>query len=211
MLAVHSYRPEVFTSLPQLHHASERFASLDGDETVEKEFKDLFRRHGMEHTFGLTMLHRHFDMAPNERLVEYGATSTPWELESDKNTIKPHCWVLGQDGVSPYEFRYDPQNNATELEIDFNSPKIQAFAHEFIQLVDKIGGTGLFGICAHPGARQFTNRLEFTEGRANITIPMEEVPEDMKRNMTSAAWYFHNDQLERCSCSTDSSGRHCHS
>lgn len=174
MLAVQTYRSETYSALPELHDAVGRFERINGLKAVQKSFKDLFLKHGMENKLGLTLAHRHFDMANNERLVEYGTTSTPWEMNKDSDSVKPHCWILGADGVTPYEFRYDPTGKEEELNIDFSDPKIQAFAREFVELVDRIGGTGLFGLCTHPG-EGFEGRLEFTEGRANINIPLSEV------------------------------------
>ncbi|TLS28629.1 hypothetical protein PpBr36_00617 [Pyricularia pennisetigena] len=208
MLAVQTYRPEVYSALPDLCDAASKFKALNGAAAVEKSFKDLFRRHGMEKKFGLTMAHRHFDMAKNERLVEYGTTSTPWVMDNDSDSVKPHCWVLGADGVTPYEFRYDPSGKEEELKIDFNDAKIQAFAREFVDLVDSIGGTGLFGLCTHPGG-DFEGRLEITQGRANINIPLSEVPEFMKPNVTDAAWFFHKDEGPcGCFCYTTDDGKH---
>ncbi|KAL5923418.1 hypothetical protein ACKVV7_001515 [Pyricularia oryzae] len=107
MFAVRTYRPEVYSAVPDLHVAAGKFKALNGAAAVEKGFKDLFRRHGMERKFGLTMVHRHFNMASNERLVEYGSTSTQWEMNKDSDVVKPHCWILGGLMALP------PTNSAT--------------------------------------------------------------------------------------------------
>lgn len=42
----------------------------DSDAAVLREVGDLLRKHGVSERFGVCLLHRHFDVAPGERLVE---------------------------------------------------------------------------------------------------------------------------------------------
>lgn len=67
MSTVSSYSPDNFNSLPNFNHAQE---NLD----VLRDKLDIFGRalhkHGFSDDVGLALLHRHFDLAPDEILVE---------------------------------------------------------------------------------------------------------------------------------------------
>ena len=67
------------------------------------EFRELFTKHETDRVFGLVLNHRHFDMGPNERLVEYRGTSVPWNTMLDKT--RPSNWLLSaDDGCSHTSF-----------------------------------------------------------------------------------------------------------
>lgn len=78
IMEVSEYSVEHFQGLPTLEAARAKFIALRGDELVRTVFRDFFLEHGMEYKFGLSMLHRHFNLSPGEMLVDYGGTSVPW-------------------------------------------------------------------------------------------------------------------------------------
>lgn len=53
-------------------------------------------RRGVENLFGIGLLHRHYDLAPNEKIVELGAVSSPRIIGDDEEipggTVLPHAW-----------------------------------------------------------------------------------------------------------------------
>ncbi|KAH8878716.1 hypothetical protein GQ53DRAFT_81783, partial [Thozetella sp. PMI_491] len=107
-----AYEPEAFNRLPLLTDAVKRFDALDGDAFVATAVRELFVRHEVDRTFGLALLHRHFELQPGERLVDYGGTSVPWHLGKISKDIRPCNWALGDDVIRPYEFRYSPGPDA---------------------------------------------------------------------------------------------------
>jgi hypothetical protein len=61
--------------------------------------KDFFVNAGMDRTFGLSMVHRHFDLMPDQKLVEYNGTSTPWTAGiSGMREPRPSIWAFDEDG-----------------------------------------------------------------------------------------------------------------
>ncbi|KAI9769972.1 MAG: hypothetical protein M1840_003683 [Geoglossum simile] len=98
-----------FNKLPSISDAVAKFDAIDGDSLVSTSFRELFLRYNMDRTFGLILLHRHFELDQNERLVSYGDTSVPWRLSKISKNITPSNWLLSGDGAfRPYEFRYTP-------------------------------------------------------------------------------------------------------
>lgn len=109
--SVASYRPDAYNSLPTLHAASSQFKDLDGQSTVSGPIRDLFLNHGVHERFGVVLLHKHLDMAPTERLVEYGHTASPWTVgdatsptvNKYEGAIVPRSFRLMGGNFVPYE------------------------------------------------------------------------------------------------------------
>jgi hypothetical protein len=128
----------------------------------------------MDRTFGLILLHRHFDLDANERLVDYGGTSVPWRLSKTSGNIRASCWLLSVDGaIRPYEFCYASSRDEV-TEPDLANMDQQAFFSAFKKLLGKYNAEDLWGLCRYPGD-DFPGRVEVTEGRANINLKPEDV------------------------------------
>jgi hypothetical protein len=167
------YDPQAFHALPHIGSAAARFRNSDGDTLVSSTFQDLFIRHKMDRVFGLSLLHRHFPLSGDERLVEYHGTSVPWKVDDFTRYIKPASWLLTTDGaVSPYEFYYSLAEDGPKL--DVKDPDQQAFLEEFAQVLSEKRIHGLFGLCRYPGD-DFKGRVEITQGRSNINLKFEDV------------------------------------
>ncbi|KAF5712166.1 phosphotransferase enzyme family domain-containing protein [Fusarium mundagurra] len=161
--------------------APERFRSSNGNDLVD-EFGTLFKQHKAEHAFGLILNHRHFDMNPDERLVEYRGTSVPWTRLLDK--AKPSSWLFAEDGnCLPYEFHYSPDAAGDESESP-NDPKYNEFIRSFNSLLHQKDAVGLFGPCVYPGD-DFEGRVEI---RANTNLHPDDAPKALVS--TPAAWFF---------------------
>ncbi|KAI6352284.1 hypothetical protein MCOR25_009465 [Pyricularia grisea] len=188
MVAVQNYSVANYNAIPDLHVAKHRFEEIGGEKLVEETFLELFRRHGVDKTFGLSMVHRHFELNGEERLVEFRGTAVPWEKVDELNNpgITAANWEVTPEGIRPYEFKLDPASVGSQG-IDFNDPKIQAFAAEFLELIQSVDATGLFGLCVYPGD-DFETTIETTEGRANITFPLK--PDSKIDNTADAAWCY---------------------
>ncbi|KAK4092158.1 hypothetical protein PCL_04055 [Purpureocillium lilacinum] len=126
----------------------------------------------MEYKFGLSLLHRHFDIGEEERMVEYRGTSSPWSacLSMTGPAIRAINWAVADDGTfRPFEFEYSPDDRDS---IEPSNPENAKFADAFKALLHDEHAAGLFGICAHPGLG-FKGRVEITEGRTNINLSPE--------------------------------------
>lgn len=163
------YSHEHFHSLPTVKDAHVNFEVLDGQSHVEW-FKDFFVEHGMERRFGLAMMHRHFDLAPSERLVEYLGTSTPWTgSSSGMNEPQPVMWAFDREGLlRPTEYRYSAM-----IDDKFDSNELEFLAKLKAELASR-GLAHVFGLARYPGDN-FEGSCEFTQGRANINLHPKDV------------------------------------
>ncbi|KAJ5491649.1 hypothetical protein N7539_003216 [Penicillium diatomitis] len=79
-------------------------------------FKVFFIEQGTDRTFGLAMLHRHFDLEPGGMLVDYEGTSVPWNEShvSEMNPLEPAIWAISSDGdIKPTGFCFSAGNGLT--------------------------------------------------------------------------------------------------
>lgn len=76
---------EFFLTIPDLDDAVHSFAENDVKSKLTL-FGSLFVKHGVTEKFGLTMVHRHFDITENEVLVE---------TLNDQNTVSVTSpWII---------------------------------------------------------------------------------------------------------------------
>jgi hypothetical protein len=68
MAMASNYDPATYDCLPSLATAGKMFEDRNGEELVDNAFGELFLQHKMERTFGLVLLHRHFDLRPGSNL-----------------------------------------------------------------------------------------------------------------------------------------------
>lgn len=153
-----AYDPAVYAALPTIRQAHDAL-----DEVLPKDMEAisrLFVGHGVHDRLGLCLLHRHFDLAADERLVETVQPKGPPELYEFCSTctghdvisktspvrdqalgvVSAHSWVLNEEGnISAYEF----QDGTHTVDM----PK--AFLTELAALLKARGLLGVFGIHAH--------------------------------------------------------------
>lgn len=169
------YNPSSYNMLPQLHDAEQNFHSAGADSLVPNEIRQCFIDNKMDTTFGLALLHRHFDLADNERLVEYNGTSTPWDLSDRPSTtshLKPTVWGLTSEGLlQPYEFAFAPRMTNP---VDITKDEHKDFVRKLSSLLKERKAEGLFGLCPYPGD-DWKSVVEVTEGRTNINLKPEDV------------------------------------
>ncbi|KAJ5414892.1 hypothetical protein N7509_000226 [Penicillium cosmopolitanum] len=170
-MSVGEYSVEHFHTLPSLEVARANFAKLNGDELVKNVFKEFFIEQGMDRTFGLAMLHRHFDLEPDEMLVDYEGTSIPWNAAhvSGMNSPEPAIWAISSDGdFKPTEFYFSADRSLAMGEEELR------FMKRFQVLLHEHKATQSFGLCRYPGD-DFNGLCEVTHGRANINLKPSDV------------------------------------
>ncbi|GAW35227.1 hypothetical protein RA2_02287 [Roseovarius sp. A-2] len=69
------------------------------DEAVLSEIRDILIKHGKLHKFGVNLLHRHFDLAADECLVEY--------TDVDQRILKSVVEKRGQTAAVETMWRFD--------------------------------------------------------------------------------------------------------
>ncbi|KAK5947115.1 hypothetical protein PMZ80_001262 [Knufia obscura] len=197
------YSPINYNLMLSLGRAKSTFDEHDGMSVVKNDLRPLFQKYGLQDKFGAGLVHRHFDLRPDERLVEYNGTSTPWQCRDCflGRKIVPIAWHLDGDKYVPYEFRFatSPEDIETASELERQT----AFLGEMQDVLHRRELDWVLGLRAMPITRK-ESLLEVTQGRANISIPQSELPDDeQKKPKTETMWFF-DQELERiyaCNCS----------
>jgi len=200
MAMTSSYDPAIYDSLPSLAQAGRRFDEKDGENLVDDTFRNLFLQHRMESTFGLVLLHRHFDLSPKEQLVEYRGTSVPWEVTplSRSSRVQPSNWALAKDGsFHPYEFHYSTDNSTDSDDNSPENPDLHQFMQSFQDVLHERDLVNVFGLARYPGD-DFEGTVEITEGRANINLHPNDAPSDLRSR--TATWFFSPILYNKCTC-----------
>jgi hypothetical protein len=139
---------------------------------TSSEFFALIEKYEIERVFGVVLNHRHFNMSPNERLVEYAGTSVPWEKMPDRT--QPNRWfVSGDNRYLPYKFHYSPDDDSDGDSTPDNQ-KYSEFINCFNDILGEKDALGLFGICRYAGDNS-PNRVEITAGRANTNFHPDDI------------------------------------
>ncbi|KAF1364332.1 hypothetical protein EJ07DRAFT_99250 [Lizonia empirigonia] len=187
------YDPAAYNSLPALRDA----ASFVDDQvlaTLCGPVRQLFLDHNAYKQYGIALLHKHFPIGEEERLVEIHHTSAPWKVGSErtdvvfhyKGTIEPRSFRYYQGMVTPYEFAYLKEAL---------SPT-GTFVNMALKLLESLHLDHIFGI------RFLDNRdpnlsVEITEGKVNIMLEPDEIAE---AELIEALWVFGKDDNDRCHC-----------
>ena len=168
--AITDYSHDHFHALPTLDVARSNFEAKNGSELIQSTIREFFVEEMMDRTFGLALLHRHFDLGQDEKLVEYGSSSSPWSgLVADMKAPNPHVWSFSTDGsLKPTEFRYSNENPAIMGHSEL------AFIAKFKTLLDKHNLTDVFGLARYPGD-DFQGTCEITIGNVNINLQPDDV------------------------------------
>ncbi|KAE8393658.1 hypothetical protein BDV23DRAFT_180421 [Aspergillus alliaceus] len=148
----------------------------------------------MTQSFGLTLLHRHFNLKEHETLVETNGTSTPGGLQDTSiipgrigkygGSIKPFSWIVVNGRLVPYEYYFD-RSPATK-----SSPELgTAFVEDLSAILEthKLSNDLKFHLLGDVSQRQ----LEVTEGAANVAFPLDNgaLPStDNSDNYIEATW-----------------------
>ncbi|CAG9947018.1 unnamed protein product [Clonostachys rosea f. rosea IK726] len=74
------YRPEAYNSLPTLSVAGTAYETQDAEKLLFGPMRQLFLDHNVQDTYGVVLLHNHFDIDPEDRLVERRGISVLWSF-----------------------------------------------------------------------------------------------------------------------------------
>ncbi|KAJ2896792.1 hypothetical protein MKZ38_005238 [Zalerion maritima] len=153
-----SYNHQVFNSLPYLKDAVARYEEANNPiEIIGAELGELFTKHGVEGTLSLALLHRHFEMAPDERLVEHGDMSVPWQVNDqieDLPVKAPSGKLVGRtfklmDGtVVPVEFGFNPSHGPAPYRPLPDAPE---FYRELSAILERDGLSDIIGLATISG------------------------------------------------------------
>ncbi|EHK23096.1 uncharacterized protein TRIVIDRAFT_60091 [Trichoderma virens Gv29-8] len=168
-----------FNSLPGIAESNESFQT----HCTQKMLSDIcavFVKHKAQHIYGLALVHQHFDLETDEKLVNIGNVAVPLKTGSVSTTIAATRWAFSGESVIPYEF----STEARQIDMDQHHD----FIYELGKLIHSCGLSDHLGLCSLDSIADTTKgpTMEFTSGRANITLPFDIDPENGQS--VEAAW-----------------------
>lgn len=175
---IHSYDPKVYSSLLDFSEVAQAFRARKGKYFI-RTVRELYLRHNVEECLGVGLVHRHFDLDADERLVQEGNKSAPWKTErANKAHVVPSAWAFRHGALYPYEFEVaSGKTKAPELP--------PAFVAELYMLLLENGYQETLGINTFHGG---PTQQEHTEGRTNILTPVSGDP--ATDHTAPASWGF---------------------
>ena len=196
------YSYDIFEAVDNIIPQRRAFDAKDGNAFVKNVLAPIVTKHGLGDHFGIVLLHRHFDMAPDRLLVERNGTSTAWANvhvgvnifnEDEPHLIYPNSFMLDPTTQKwmGYEHGFSALNGADKYVVDINDPKYEAFIVEFANALQSHGWDKLLGLSAWPGDG-FGGFLEFTCAEANHCLSLHEFKGDLKdcNRSSETTWYY---------------------
>lgn len=221
------YSAEIFAGTPDFYVARDEFARLDA---AVGELGRVICAHGLHDVFGVALLHRHFELRPDERLVRHytsrtSSVMTPEKVDTSPETaLYPYLWRRadhgGMRGFYPLEFcRYTDSRDIRRYRNHMRHvARRKAFLADF---AGKIAESRLDDVIAlsalHArGAFRIEPRetlLELTdEASRYITLDVASTETvERKGNTTKTLWHFSptQEQAAAAQCASHCYG-HCY-
>jgi len=145
----------------------------------------IFTKHNVDGFLGVQLLHRHFSLDNDERLVDVGGASVPWSNDGSEALdlrILPVSWAFEGDTYHPYEFKFVPPAE------EFHEPVVpEPFLIEFNEAIKTHNMQGVLGIRSLKTAKK--PEMEITKGRANVTFDYDSDVAEYD-NAIEASWAF---------------------
>ncbi|KAK0649749.1 hypothetical protein B0T16DRAFT_410657 [Cercophora newfieldiana] len=189
---VDTYRPAEYQALPHLDNAFDTFLERSPQHIIEEKMMEVFRKHQVYNELAVCLIHRHFDMADNEKLVEFGALSTPWVVRDENmmgGSVKPRSWIFRGGRMIPYEFGF---NEWGQTEVYKDLPNKPEFYTEFNAILQAEGLSELLGLTLlTERKKEGIVKVEKTFGRANIVFTQPDSwSEENAKEAVPAQWEY---------------------
>ncbi|KAE9371068.1 hypothetical protein N431DRAFT_467278 [Stipitochalara longipes BDJ] len=184
------YSSSMFNALPSLHDADAEFKERNAAATMKTGLANIFTKYNVEGFLGVQLLHRHFRLENEERLVDVGGASVPWSnkgSEALELRILPVSWAFEGDAYHAYEFKFVPPIQ------DIHSPIVpEPFLFEFNEALKAHDLQGVLGIRSLKPTFGSKPEMEITNGRSNITFDYDSGAAE-NDNAIEASWAFSSD------------------
>ncbi|KAF4435234.1 hypothetical protein FACUT_7338 [Fusarium acutatum] len=167
-----SYDHRAVDAMTDVDVAAQRLQELNGLDHMKSCIRDVFMKHGVDKVFGVGLLHRHYDVAPNEKIIELGPVSSPWVVGDDEvitgGAVLPHTWRVFDGELKPTEFKFVPQRELSNVD----RPVFPAaFVKELIGVLQETGLDEVLGVSLYEPGDPDNETMEVTYGRSSIVIP----------------------------------------
>jgi hypothetical protein len=184
-LVLQPYSSSAFNTLPSLHDADVEFKERNAAAIMNSILAGIFTKHNVDGSLGVQLLHRHFSLDNDERLVDVGGASVPWSNDGSEaldSRILPVSWVFEGDTYHPYEFRFVPPTQ------ELHEPVVpEPFLVEFNEALKAHDVQGVLGIRSLKSTKK--PEMEITNGRTNVTFDYDSDAAEYD-NAIEASWAF---------------------
>lgn len=190
MSVLQPYSSSAFNALPSLHDAQVEFRDRNAAAIMNSVLAGVFTKHNVDSLLGVQLLHRHFGLDGDERLVDVGSASVPWSdggSEALDSRILAVSWAFEGDSYYPYEFRFVPPGQ--ELH---EQAVPEPFFAEFNEALKTHGLQGVLGVRSLKAGGGRKPEMEITKGRSNITFAYDSDAAESD-NAVEASWAFAGD------------------
>ncbi|KAJ5456057.1 uncharacterized protein N7458_004321 [Penicillium daleae] len=195
--------------MPSLREAAVQFNEKQARKSLLGPIRQLFLDTGMHERYGVSLLHKHFPMETNQRLVDLRNISSPWTVnDSDvvvpkyEGFVIPRTFRFLKGVLSPVEFDFSPCSSDKDAGHDFD------FLAAVSVLLHQYGLENVLGVRSLDRHDPELS-VEVTEGKTNIMIQRGSVNDS---ELIEAFWVFSTDDDDRCHCREycfkDSEGNH---
>ncbi|MEG4799182.1 glycerol-3-phosphate ABC transporter substrate-binding protein [Microcoleus sp. ARI1-B5] len=196
-----SYKRDVFDSLEHFFTARDLLEQAQDNMT---ELGAVIRRHGLQKQVGICLLHKHFDLWDNERLVEeFDGNNAYVKPTAEYSDAIPYMWKVEQNQVSgewvwfPLEFVRVTEAVSPAVERSAAVVSNSEFLNEIAAKLSELGMTGMLGISIlHRDAIKVAEGeilVESTDDEARVltlsSVPRQNVD---RATLTQTLWQFPN-------------------
>ena len=143
---VHNYTPQIFDNLPAWSAASRQIAP------AQKHLPSLGRiicKRGLQDYLGLALLHKHFDLHSEERLIErfdHNQTEIKPRMVKDDTTVIPYLWKTDGTTWYPLEFCLSSQVPADTVKLADNLSAHDDLLSQLAVLLSRLNLTYVYGL-----------------------------------------------------------------
>ncbi|KJZ76554.1 hypothetical protein HIM_03890 [Hirsutella minnesotensis 3608] len=97
------YNHDIYhTAVRFIHDAKDTFDCYGAQNAINTVIRDCFLKYNVEKDFSACLIHRHFDLGPDERNIEEAGLAT---ASKNFDNIYPCSWLFYKGKLFPYEFR----------------------------------------------------------------------------------------------------------
>jgi len=205
MALVQEYNADVFRSLRSPEAVVREFKARDVESLLRGDVCDLFTKHQIGAHLAVEILHRHFDVPPDKRLVKVGRVVTPWSTALIKlvsqglGKICPEAVHVHNGAYYPYEFVHLSNAEAATIPGDDDGfGRYSAFLEEFARFVEERGIAHVLGLrlltneersrAQDPGMRDY----EVTDGGDRTITLSTDLGPVVSGEFLAVSWVFIN-------------------
>lgn len=163
---VQPYSVDHFNTLPEIMD-SDAVVKTRCTSEVFSSLGQTFFDHEVQDVFGLALVHQHFDLESNERLVSFDNVAVPVKQEGLDFPYAASRWAFAGDKLFPYEYAAGGSSS--------NPESYKGFVQQLHEILSAHDLHKHLGICTISSIQTPTSSptIEFTSGRVNVTLPID--------------------------------------